>query len=356
MDAFELIQAVLAVPAAGSVLLILLGQQRIAVSRAISVGVTGLVFLLSVRLAALTELQGGFVQSAGLALQVDRIGALLLLAFSGVAFAVSLFASQLLEKEINENSVSHYYSVFFLLLAGLMGTATVSDLLGMYLCLEVVMLTAAYLVAAKGDASARQASAKYLVLNLCGSVVLLTGLIGIYRLTGQSNLLKLGKAMPNAVALHSTSMRAFTALVVAGLAVKSALFPLHTWLPDAHGSSATPSSVVISGLLVKFGYRLHNKVYGLCATDGVYSGAASAGDLAPHVRPRHSRWFCDGPTTDRYQANAGLFDCSPGRLYIPRLGPYGRKIADWCGVSHSKPCCGKRDAGLSRWIDYEAYR
>lgn len=253
MDAFELIQAVLAVPAAGSVLLILLGQQRIAVSRAISVGVTGLMFLLSVRLAALTELQGGFVQSAGLALQVDRIGALLLLAFSGVAFAVSLFASQLLEKEINENSVSHYYSVFFLLLAGLMGTATVSDLLGMYLCLEVVMLTAAFLVAAKGDASARQASAKYLVLNLCGSVLLLTGLIGIYRLTGQSNLLKLGKAMPNAVALHSTSMRAFTALVVAGLAVKSALFPLHTWLPDAHGSSATPSSVVISGLLVKSG-------------------------------------------------------------------------------------------------------
>lgn len=262
MEAFQLIPAVLAAPIAGALVVMLFGRQRLVLSRAVSLGVSGLVFLLSIRLAAQMKLHGGLIRSAGLALQIDQLGALLLITFSGVALVVAIFASQLLEKEIDRKIAPDYYAVFLLLLAGLVGITTSSDLFGMFLCLEAVMLTAAFLVAAKGDLSARQASSKYLGLNVCGSVLLLAGLVGIYMRAGSSNLVRLSQLLPNAVELYPTSMRAFTAMLVGGLAIKSALFPLHTWLPDAHGSAATPSSVVISGLLVKAGVVFLIRVIG----------------------------------------------------------------------------------------------
>lgn len=247
-----ILPALIMLPLVGAVLVFLLGSGENKPVGLFPLGITVVEFILAARLTVLTAQAGRIVQQIGsFALESDAIAVLLILVFSGIFLTIMLFTVNLLQAEISPQIVPHYYGVSLILLAALMAVTMSNDLFNMYIFLEVVSVCAAVLVAAKGDREALAAAARYLLLSMLASALVLMGIAGLYGTTGHTELAKVRQALHGAISSYALPVYASTALLVVGTAVKAALFPLHSWLPYAHGSAATPSSVVISGLLVK---------------------------------------------------------------------------------------------------------
>jgi len=214
--------------------------------------VTAVAFALGIRLAGLAARTEAVSWRLGsLFLSADRVTALLILVFSGLFVLIILFARGLIGHEVDEQFVPKYYAACLAMLSALLAAALAQDLFTMYLLLEVVTACAAVLVAAKGDKPAVEAAVRYIMVNMVCSALLLMGTAGVFRTTGCLLLADIARTLPAALEAHTLPVMASLALIVVGAAGKAALFPLHSWLPQAHGSAATPSSVVISGLLVK---------------------------------------------------------------------------------------------------------
>ena len=154
---------------------------------------------------------------------------------------------------------------------GVVGVFLALDLVLFFVFFEVVLAPMYAVIAVWGDEGRRQAARKFLLYTLFGSVLLLVGIFTVVVSAGTADLVTL-TANRGAGMAHGVQLAAFALLAIA-FAVKSPLWPLHTWLPDAHTQAPTVGSVLLAGVLLKMG------TYGLlrvvCITP---SGAES---LAP---------------------------------------------------------------------------
>nr|WP_240193316.1 proton-conducting transporter membrane subunit [Desulfobulbus alkaliphilus] len=121
-----------------------------------------------------------------------------------------------------------------------------TDLFNLYVGVELLGLTAVGLVALSGNAQSLAAAMRYLLAALLGSLSYLIGVALIYG--------ELGSLALSDLALHGIGLpTVLIALVMMtfGLVLKTALFPLHGWLPPAHGGALTPVSALLSALVIK---------------------------------------------------------------------------------------------------------
>jgi proton-translocating NADH-quinone oxidoreductase chain N len=138
-----------------------------------------------------------------------------------------------------------YYPLLLLLATGLAGMVLAADLFNLYMFCELMSICAYVLVGfRRRTQTAIEASFKYLVMGSVGTVILLLGISFIYRERG--NL-----ALPQAADPMGFWERAGIACIITGLGVKSAIVPLHTWLPDAHGRAPSSVSALLSGIIVQ---------------------------------------------------------------------------------------------------------
>jgi proton-translocating NADH-quinone oxidoreductase chain N len=138
-----------------------------------------------------------------------------------------------------------YYSLLLLLTAGLVGMLLAADLFNLYLFCELMGISAYILVAfRRRTRTAVEAGFKYLVMGSVSTVTVLMGVAFIYRETGSVALFQ-GIEEPGLWA------RAGMACLLVGLGLKSAIVPLHTWLPDAHGRAPSSISAMLSGVIVQ---------------------------------------------------------------------------------------------------------
>jgi proton-translocating NADH-quinone oxidoreductase chain N len=143
-----------------------------------------------------------------------------------------------------------YYPLLLLLVTGLMGMVLTADLFNLYMCCELMSLAAYALVGfRRRTAAAVEAGFKYLIMGSVGTIVMLMGISFLYRSRGHltlppvTSLTRIEPAGPWA--------RLGLACVMVGLAVKSAIVPLHTWLPDAHGRAPSSISALLSGIVIQ---------------------------------------------------------------------------------------------------------
>lgn len=159
---------------------------------------------------------------------------------------------------------------------GILGTFLALDLVLFFLFFEVVLLPMYAIIAGWGGADRRRAARKFALYTLFGSVLLLVGVYVVVAAAGTADLVTLtgGAGMS-----RGTQLAAFTLLAVA-FAVKSPLWPLHSWLPDAHTQAPTVGSVVLAGVLLKMGtYGLIRVAVGV-APEGARWAAPVLGVLA----------------------------------------------------------------------------
>ncbi|TNH21534.1 NADH-quinone oxidoreductase subunit M [Micromonospora orduensis] len=159
---------------------------------------------------------------------------------------------------------------------GILGTFLALDLVLFFLFFEVVLLPMYAIIAGWGGADRRRAARKFALYTLFGSVLLLVGVYVVVAAAGTADVVALtgGGGLS-----RGAQLAAFTLLALA-FAVKSPLWPLHSWLPDAHTQAPTVGSVVLAGVLLKMGtYGLIRVAVGV-APEGARWAAPVLGVLA----------------------------------------------------------------------------
>ncbi len=193
---------------------------------------------------------GGWPPPWGIEYVVDYLNALVLLVVSFMAFIVAFYAKRSLEKEIEESKRPFFYAVYMLFFTGLMGMTITGDIFNLYVYIEITSLSAYILVAMGGRREALVASFNYLVLGTIAGTFILIGVGYLYMATGTLNMADLRSLLP--ALYESTTVRTAFAFFTVGLSLKIALFPLHTWMPNAY--TEAPSSV--SALVASTGSKV----------------------------------------------------------------------------------------------------
>ncbi|MEU6576046.1 NADH-quinone oxidoreductase subunit M [Streptomyces sp. NPDC046805] len=144
-----------------------------------------------------------------------------------------------------------FVALLLVLESGTLATFAVLDLLLFFLAFETVLIPMYFLIARWGGEGRAQAAWKFILFTLLGSVVMLLGLLLIGINAGTFDMVAL--ATDNGRTL-ATSVQVIAVLAIGiGLAVKAPMWPLHSWLPDAHTSAPTVGSVLLAGVLLKMG-------------------------------------------------------------------------------------------------------
>lgn len=188
----------------------------------------------------------------GISLPLIVLTALLtFLCFVYLAWGDGRQPGQLLEPKVGGGRPRALVFTLLILEVGMIGTFLALDLLLFFVFFEVVLIPMYFVIAIWGGAGRRAAAIKFILYTLLGSVVLLLGLLLIWSHTGTLDMVALadahGAGMPRTVQII-----AFAAVGL-GLAVKTPMWPLHTWLPDAHTEAPTVGSVLLAGVLLKMG-------------------------------------------------------------------------------------------------------
>ncbi|MFF7469340.1 NADH-quinone oxidoreductase subunit M [Streptomyces sp. NPDC008092] len=144
-----------------------------------------------------------------------------------------------------------FVALLLVLESGTLASFAVLDLLLFFLAFETVLIPMYFLIARWGGAGRTRAAWKFILFTLLGSVVMLLGLLLIGIKAGTFDMVAL--ATDNGRSL-TTSVQVIAVLAIGiGLAVKTPMWPLHSWLPDAHTSAPTVGSVLLAGVLLKMG-------------------------------------------------------------------------------------------------------
>jgi len=186
---------------------------------------------------------GGWNPGLGIALRADPLAASLLMMSSLVVLAAGWYATGYFTDVARQ---SRFWPIWLLLITALHALFLSADLFNLYVTLELLGLSAVALAALGAGRAAIEAALRYLTVGLLGSMAFLAGVTLIYIRYGTLDMLSLSQL------IHSEPATWLAlSLMSAGLMLKSALFPLHFWLPPAHANAPAPVSAVLSALVVK---------------------------------------------------------------------------------------------------------
>jgi len=190
---------------------------------------------------------GGWPPPIGIELVYDALSAFLTLVMAGVGFLVLVHARRVVPAELPGRETA-FFSVALLLLGGLCGIVLTGDLFNLYVFIEIVSLSS-YALLGIGSKKAPLSAFRYLVMGTMAGSFYLLGLALIYMRTGTLNMADVAailRALDGGIAVGVGVV-----LIVAGLALKSALFPLHGWLPDAYTDGSSTATALIAPLGTK---------------------------------------------------------------------------------------------------------
>ena len=145
-----------------------------------------------------------------------------------------------------------YFAWLLLLESSILGVFCSLDLLLFFLMWEIEVIPMYFLISIWGSGRKEYSSMKYVLYTLFGSAFMLAGILSLYFTTGSLSMVDITNGGLDAVRIAIPTAAIFFLLLI-GFAVKLPVFPLHTWLPDAHTDAPTAVSVVLAGALLKMG-------------------------------------------------------------------------------------------------------
>lgn len=193
---------------------------------------------------------GGWGAPLGIDLVLDSISLLMLLLTTIVGAAITVYAYGYFRSETSDDHKQHqrnfFWPLWLFLIAALNGLFLSGDVFNLYVTLELLGFSAVALTALAGKPKVLKAAMRYLLVSLSGSLLYLMGVVFLYGGFGTLDIANLGT-----VVTESPALLVAAALITVGLVMKTALFPLHFWLPPAHANAAAPVSALLSALVVK---------------------------------------------------------------------------------------------------------
>lgn len=143
---------------------------------------------------------------------------------------------------------SAFNAGILLLTGGTLGVTLAGDLFNLYVFLEISAIASYALISSSRSPVATYAAFKYLLLGTIGATLYLLGIAYVFVATGTLNMVTTAAAL-EAIGYADPIVVASFVLIGIGLAIKIALFPLHTWLADAHAAAPDAISAIVSGVL-----------------------------------------------------------------------------------------------------------
>ena len=172
-------------------------------------------------------------------------------------------------QDIHKGKIRYFYLMINLLSASLMALIFTNDIFSGYVFIEINTLAACAIVVAKESGDTVKATIKYMFLSVLGSGLFFLSISFLYGITGHLLMESAHNVIAELAAAgqYRLPLVMTLALFSISLAVKSALFPFHAWLPDAHGYATTSASAILSGIVLK-GYiimliKMVSRVYGI---------------------------------------------------------------------------------------------
>ena len=168
----------------------------------------------------------------------------------GVILALSLAAAVFSLGYMSEDSgLDKYYPVLLLMIGSMLGLTVASDAFNLFIFFELMSVSSFVLVAfRKYSWEPIEAGFKYIILSAVGSFLLLLGIMLAFMYTGHLSLQGIAAGLAS---VPQEPKLVMLALIIAGLGVKSAIVPLHTWLPDAHSAAPSGISALLSGVVIQ---------------------------------------------------------------------------------------------------------
>ena len=220
---------------------------------------------------------GGWVAPLGIAFVTDGLALLMIvmtaLVGAGVALQATDWGLRSARGEEAERLRAGFWPLWLVTLGAMNALFLSNDIFNLYVAFEILGLAAVGLTALSGSRAAIRAAFDYLCAGLAGSLLLLLGVALAYAASGRVDLGVVGDLTGTAQG------RVALALLVAGLAVKTALFPLHFWMPAAHSSATPAASALLSALVIKAALyvTLRLSLEGGVGAEPLRAGLAAAG-------------------------------------------------------------------------------
>jgi NADH-quinone oxidoreductase subunit M len=177
----------------------------------------------------------------------DYLSLVISVLISGISMLAAIYSIAYMGHEHNQEM---YFSALLMFVAGMIGVVLSANLILFYLFWELMLIPSYFLIAYWGTGRPRIVGFKYFMFTHAGAACLIFGILLTYSVTGTFNLIDLPQKLSEVAA---GTLRVIMTLMFIGFAVKFAVFPLHTWLPDAHAEAPTPISVLLSGVMIKTG-------------------------------------------------------------------------------------------------------
>lgn len=243
--------------------------------------VVGFVAVATVSGGPLAVKLGGWGAPLGIELRADGLSVVMLVMTALVGLFVSLSALDAFKTSKKGTEAKrmrrYFWPLWLLLLSGLNGAFVTADIFNLYVMIEVIALAAVGLTVLSGRLDAYRAGLDYMLASMLGALLFLMGIGLVYLQAGRLDLGGLSEQV------GEPALVVAFALMLIGLAFKTALFPLHFWLPRAHAAATAPASALLSGLVLKASLyiilRLWIDVFSPSEAIGMLLGAMGAGAI-----------------------------------------------------------------------------
>jgi len=181
--------------------------------------------------------------------EIDMLGIYMAFSATLLSFFATLYSYRYME---HDTRLTEYYTLLSAMTVGMVGVAFAGDFFTLFIFWELMSVSSYVLVAFRRDRPEPiEAGFKYLVMSALGSTVIFIAMALIYGMAGTVNFAQIANVLPK-MPLNAWLYLVFTLLVI-GFGIKSAIVPLHTWLPDAHPEAPSPISAMLSGMLIETG-------------------------------------------------------------------------------------------------------
>ncbi|MBY5161047.1 NADH-quinone oxidoreductase subunit M [Salsipaludibacter albus] len=188
---------------------------------------------------------------------IPTLGSSLTLGVDGISLVLVLLTTFLMPLIVvaawdHGDRIKGYLAAFLALEAAVIGVFTAQDLLVFYVFFEFTLVPMYFIIGIWGGANRRYAAVKFFLYTLLGGLTMLAAILYLYTAGGATSF-----AYPDllqaATSLSLVEQRWLFLAFFVGFAVKVPLFPVHTWLPDAHTEAPTAGSVFLAAIMLKMG-------------------------------------------------------------------------------------------------------
>lgn len=277
IESIHPLSIVLFLPAAGAIVIGLLVKEAKTV-RITAALFTFVAFALSLALFVMFDRDGGlqFVEQAQ---WINSINAQYYLGVDGLSLPMVILTTFIglvavfVSWKINIRT-KEYFIWLLLLETGILGVFCSLDLLLFFLFWEVELIPMYMLITIWGSGRKEYSAMKFVVYTLFGSAFMLAGILTLYYSASPHTFSMVDIASGAAILIPVIPLASIFFLIFIAFAIKLPVFPLHTWLPDAHTDAPTAVSVILAGVLLKMGaYGMIRLVAGF-GDGGIVPGVA----------------------------------------------------------------------------------